>query len=173
VATKEQRPAPFRFNGARSNGHYYNTGLYSKAKGVHLRDLKVESIVRRMRRVAPWLKDSDVPVCQTWARLEVLIGIGYAALTKGNAYFDKNGDTRRLLADVRSLINSQLLYSKELGLTPAALVNIRANSTNAALDLAGVAAQLNNDAANGDRDARPIEAEDTESEQTDGEEVIE
>jgi hypothetical protein len=117
MATERKPVEPYRFNGRGSQGQYYNTGMYSRTKGAHLRDLKVERIVRRMRKVAPWLQDSDVPVSQTWARLEVLISVGYAALTKGNGYFAKNGDTRRLLADVRSLINSQLLYSKELGLT--------------------------------------------------------
>jgi hypothetical protein len=134
---KQTQPAPYLFRGKRSKGRRYNTGLYSRQRGVHLRDLKVAALVRRMRRAAPWLCDSDVPVCQTWARLEILICIGYTALTQGNAYFDKKtGEARRLRQDVRRLIDSQLNFSRELGLTPASITSIRANSTNAAVDVA-------------------------------------
>jgi hypothetical protein len=116
---------------------YQRTGLYVKAsRGLVLRDKKVTRLTRRMRNIVPWLEDSDAPACRRWAELEVLIGQAYAALrTRG--LFDAEGNLRRLAEDYRKLVMAQAVWSRELGLTPASKVAIKANSTSAALDLAG------------------------------------
>jgi hypothetical protein len=118
------------------------TGLYVKgSNGLKLRDQRVRKLVQRMRVTMPWLEDSDVPVCRAWAELEALASRVYAEL-RDKGVINSEGDARRLLDDYRKLRATQIVLSRELGMTPASRIALKADSTGAALDLvAQIAAQ--------------------------------
>jgi hypothetical protein len=52
------------------------------------------------------------------------------------SFINAQGEPRRLLADFVRLRNFQLQYAKELAMTPAAKISIKANGQRAPLDLA-------------------------------------
>lgn len=117
-----------------------STGLYVRAQpGLKLRDKKVERLARKMRAVMPWLEPSDMPAARAWAELEYLAGQVYAAL-RGLGVLNREGEARRLLDDYRKLRQTQVVLARELGMTPAARMAIKANGTKAALDLAAAMA---------------------------------
>src|SRR5229473_1020728 len=121
-------------------GKRASTGLYVRARpGLKLRDKKVERLVRKMRMAMPWLEPSDMPACRAWAEMEYLAGQVYAVLRAG--IFNQKGETRRLLDDYRKLRQTQIVLSRELGMTPAARMALKANWTHAALDLAAALAE--------------------------------
>jgi hypothetical protein len=64
----------------------------------------------------------------------------FAALT-AQGLTNAQGEPRRLLSEFRQLRQAQLAYERELGMTPAARMAIKANGTRAALDLAAALAQ--------------------------------
>jgi hypothetical protein len=117
-----------------------STGLYVRAQpGLKLRDKKVERLARKMRGVMPWLEPSDMPAARAWAEFEYLAGQVYAAL-RGFGVLNREGEARRLLDDYRKLRQTQVVLARELGMTPAARMAIKANGTKAALDLAAAMA---------------------------------
>lgn len=121
------------------------TGLYVRSRnGLRRRDARVRLLVRKMRVAMPWLEDSDFPACRGWAELEILTRTVFADLQlKG--VFNKQGEARRLLNDYRQLRLAQLAYERELGMTPLARVELKAHSTQAALDLPARFARSAND----------------------------
>jgi hypothetical protein len=93
----------------------------------------------KVRAVMPWLEPSDFPTVRAWAELEILAGQVYAAL-RGFGVLNREGEARRLLDDYRKLRQTQVVLARELGMTPAARMAIKANGTKAALDLAAAMA---------------------------------
>jgi hypothetical protein len=112
-----------------------STGLYARSTAARrLRDRKVEFMARKVRASVPWLEPSDYAAARAWAELEILAGAVRSALrTLGVA--NDQGDSRRLLDDYRKLRQVQLSYPRELGMTPAARMAIKASGTKVALDL--------------------------------------
>lgn len=111
------------------------TGLYVRSRnGLRRRDGRVRLLVRKMRAAMPWLEDSDFPACRGWAELEILTRTVFTDL-QAKGIFNKQGEARRLLNDYRQLRLAQLAYERELGMTPLARVELKAHSTQAALDL--------------------------------------
>ena len=111
------------------------TGLYVRAsKGLKLRDRKTERLARKVRAVLPWLEPSDYPAVRAWCELEYLAGQVYAVLRAGSVV-NAVGEGKRLLDDYRKLRLAQAVYSRELGMTPAARMALKASGTRAAFDL--------------------------------------
>ena len=112
-----------------------STGLYVRASvGLRLRDKKVERLARKVRSVLTWLEPSDYPAVRAWAELEYLAGQVYAALRAGSVV-NAAGEGKRLLDDYRKLRLAQMVISRELGMTPAARMALKATGTRAAFDL--------------------------------------
>jgi hypothetical protein len=130
-------------NQTSSPGGRAKTGLYVRsASGLKLRDRKVQRLVRAMRVAMPWLEEADIPTCRAWAQLEILSDIAYAMLTRIGIISNNIAcEPRRLLTDFRQLRQAQLAYARELGMTPAARMAIKANGTRAPLDLAAAMAK--------------------------------
>jgi len=59
----------------------------------------------------------------------------------GAGLLNAEGEPRRLLTDFRQLRQVQLSYERELGMTPAARMAIKASGTRAALDLVAMMAK--------------------------------
>lgn len=89
-----------------------------------------------MKKEMPWLQPSDTPAMKSWAELEVLSATVFAWLLRMNV-INADGEPRRLLSEHRQLKIAQLAFARELGMTPAARMAIKANGTNAALDIVG------------------------------------
>jgi hypothetical protein len=121
------------------------TGLYIKAlPGLRLRDKRVERLARKVRAVAPWLEASDFPAVRAWSEMEYLSNQVYAALASMGV-LNRQGEARRLLSEYRQLRATQVMLARELGLTPAARMAIRATGTRTALDLPGQMALVDTD----------------------------
>ena len=117
------------------------TGLYAKSpNALAIRSRKIRRLVERLRRTMPWLEPSDLPACRAWAELEILSAGVFAALT-AEGLTNAQGEPRRLLSEFRQLRQAQLAYERELGMTPAARMALKANGTRAALDLAAALVQ--------------------------------
>jgi hypothetical protein len=122
------------------------TGIYVRSKnGIRLRDRKVQRLVRSMRIAMPWLEESDVPACRAWAQLEILADTAYTMLGR-LSLVNQEDEPRRLLADYRQLRQAQLAFARELGMTPAARMNLRATNAHVALDVAATALPSEDDA---------------------------
>ena len=111
------------------------TGLYVRAsKGLKLRDRKTQLLARKVRSVLTWLEPSDFPAVRAWAELEVLATQVFAVLRAGSVV-NAAGEGKRLLDDYRKLRLAQAVYSRELGMTPASRMAIKATGTRTAFDL--------------------------------------
>jgi len=71
-----------------------------------------------------------------FCELELLASRAYRALRESELT-NKEGESKRLLDDYRRLVALQIVVARELGLSPAARMAIKASSTTAALDLVG------------------------------------
>lgn len=113
-------------------------GLYVKANsGMRVRHRRVRRLVEKMRTEMPWLEPSDLPACRAWAELEILGAYAFSELL-GSGLLNAEGEPRRLLTDFRQLRQVQLSYARDLGMTPAARMAIKASGTRASLDLAAM-----------------------------------
>ena len=65
----------------------------------------------------PWIDDADVPALRAWAELEI-IGAGLFADITARGTLNDEGEPRRAVDDLRRIRQTQLVYSRELGLTP-------------------------------------------------------
>ena len=111
------------------------TGLYVRASaGYRLRDKKTERLARKVRSVLTWLEPSDFPAVRAWAELEVLATQVFAVLL-ADSVVNAAGEGKRLLDDYRKLRLAQAVYSRELGMTPAARMALKATGTRTAFDL--------------------------------------
>src|SRR5262249_54544890 len=120
--------------------------LYVKSKnGKQLRHERVRRLVNKMQAACPWVAESDLPAARAWAEMEILAGQVYWALKMAGPINYQRGAVdgdlraRRLLEDFRLLRQSQLVYARELGLTPAARLTIAGRGA-APLDLAAAMA---------------------------------
>jgi hypothetical protein len=120
-----------------------STGLYVRAlPGLRLRDKKVERLARKVRGLMAWLEPSDAPAVRAWCELEILSEQVYAAL-RALGVLNSKGEGKRLLDDYRKLRATQAIFSRELGMTPAARMALKATGTRAAFDIAGAMARAN------------------------------
>ena len=130
---------------APAKGKHASTSLYVRsAGGLKLRDEKTRRLVRRMRIAMPWLEDADEPTARGWAQIEIMADMAHQVL-RTIGIINGKGDPRRLLSEFRQLRQAQLAYARELGMTPAARMAIKATGTRAAIDLAGQMARADSD----------------------------
>jgi len=118
------------------------TGLYIRAgDGLRLRNRRVRRLVEKMRNSMHWLEPGDIPAARAWAELEIL-GANVFAELAANGITNTQDEPRRLLTELRQLRQVQLAYARELGMTPAARMAIKANRTRAVVDLAAAMASV-------------------------------
>lgn len=108
---------------------------------MKLRHRRIRRLVEKMRVTMIWLEPSDLPAARAWAELEIL-GANVFAELAANGVTNPQGEPRRLLTELRQLRQAQLAYARELGMTPAARMAIKANGTRAAVDLAAAMASV-------------------------------
>lgn len=113
----------------------FKHGLYRSAKSGHpVKDWQIRRMIKKLRSLCPWIELSDAPILRRWCELEVLCSRAYAALRESGPT-NADGEGRRLLNDYRMLVLAQNIIGRELGLSPAARMALKASGTNAALDL--------------------------------------
>jgi len=115
-------------------------GLYARSPGaLEVRGRKVARLMRRLRVVAPWIEPSDESTARAYCELEIMGAQIFAALSKMDdavVRTSKDGkdlEVRKLVDSHRTMKLAQLAYARELGLTPAARMAIKATGTHAAL----------------------------------------
>jgi hypothetical protein len=111
-------------------------GAYSESTdALRLRARRVRYLCRRVKKVMPWLSPADEPTLRAWAELEIIGSAIFMDLAvKGWA--TDNGQPRRLLTEYRLLRQTQLLYERELGMTPQARMQLQVgDSRSRALDV--------------------------------------
>lgn len=134
---------------APASGRHAQTGLHVKsANGLKLRDRKVQRLVRKMSVIMPWLEPSDLPVCRSWAELEILATRVFAEL-RDHGVINGKGEVRGLLDDYRKLRATQIMFARELGMTPASRLAIRATGSRTPIDIAGAMAVKDDDNGHG------------------------
>jgi hypothetical protein len=112
-----------------------STSLYVWAlPGLRLRDKRVERLARKVRALMPWLEPSDFPAVRAWAEMEYLSNQVYAALASMGV-LNRQGEARRLLSEYRQLRATQVMLARELGMTPASRMAIKATGTHVPFDL--------------------------------------
>ena len=79
----------------------------------------INALQQKLRTVAPWLQDSDLPVLRGFAELEWLARRVFALLREEGLLNDKR-DAKKLLSEYRSLRTAQATLASQLGLTPVA-----------------------------------------------------
>jgi len=99
------------------------------------RDQRVRRLSRRARKLLPWVEEADGPAVRAWAELEVLASLAYDRL-RAEGITDTTGEPRALLETYQRLRKAQLSFEKELGMTPAARMALKANSRKSDFDLA-------------------------------------
>jgi hypothetical protein len=82
----------------------------------------------------PWLEPSDYPAVRAWAEMEYLSNQVYAALAS-MAFFNRQGEARRLLSEYRQLRATQVVLARELGMAPLSRATLKLTTTRSALDL--------------------------------------
>jgi hypothetical protein len=81
-----------------------------------------------------WLEASDFPAMRARSEREYLSKQVCAALASMGV-LNRQGEARRQLFEYRQLQATQVMLARELGLTPAARMAIKATGSHAALDL--------------------------------------
>jgi hypothetical protein len=110
-------------------------GYYSRSpSALEIRARKVSRLMRKLRVIAPWIEPSDEPVAKAYCELEIISASIFAALTKLGPLNGK-ADARQLVDVHRKLRLTALAYARELGLSPASRMAIKANGTRSAFDL--------------------------------------
>jgi hypothetical protein len=146
-----------------------SSGLYVRGdKNLGRRDQRVRRLTRKMRACMPWLADADLPACRGWAEMEILANRAYQILSSV-PIINRDGEPLRLLTDFRQLRQAQIVYARELGMTPSARLALQIASEDKALDLAAIASEYRDGAADahpGAQDApyRPADGKASDSE---------
>jgi phage terminase small subunit len=99
-------------------------GGYVKAPaGLRQRDGRVRRALAHLRKLAPWLKPSDLPMARSHCEMEILAKDMFADIrANGRVCTDEQGNVRSrgIVSEYRNLKRVSLAYARELGLTPAA-----------------------------------------------------
>jgi hypothetical protein len=130
-------------------------GIYSRGKhGLKLRDERVRRLVRKMREAMPWLEDADVPMMRAWAELETLAVRAHAELRDRKSLVGVGTEgVVRLVDDYRKLRAAQLLYSRELAMSPASRAIVKVAGKSQPYDLVAQLAAANAEEAAGEIEA--------------------
>ncbi len=98
-------------------------GFVKAAAGLRQRDGRVRRALAHLRKLAPWLKLSDLPTARSYCEMEILTKDMFADIrANGRVYTDEQGNirSRSIVAEYRNLKRVSLAYARELGLTPVA-----------------------------------------------------
>jgi phage terminase small subunit len=99
-------------------------GGYVKAPaGLRQRDGRVRRALAHLRKIAPWLKPSDLPAARSYCEIEIMCKDMFADIrANGSMCSSYEGDpkARSVIAEYRNLKRVSLAYARELGLTPVA-----------------------------------------------------
>jgi hypothetical protein len=98
-------------------------GLYSAKRGRHPANRRITWLANKVWYALPWLAPTDEPAVRRWCELEILrADVLDNLLSEGVT--GSGGDGRKLLTDYRQLVQTQLAYERELGMTPASRINL-------------------------------------------------
>lgn len=94
------------------------TAASHEAYGARVR--AVSRLSGEMFKAMPWLSEADRPAVRSWAELEIITSNAFTNLMRdGIIRADGTGEPRQLTTVYRQLKQTQLMYEKELLMTPA------------------------------------------------------
>src|SRR5580700_4580438 len=100
-------------------------GIFVRSeRGVQLRDEKVKRLLHRLRNACPLLEVSEVPIARRFCELEVIASLLYARIHQ-QGVFKADGEVRGLVDVHRRLTQTQTMLASQLGLTPAARMQLK------------------------------------------------
>jgi hypothetical protein len=110
----------------------------------------VSSLVDSAAEQMPWLRDEHLPLLRQWAELEVIRRAAFAGIVH-HGLFSVNEETRnvsvkRLVHDHRQIAQTQLMFQRELMMTPLVASQL-GNGGKEALDLVGLMADTQADSS--------------------------
>jgi hypothetical protein len=89
-------------------------------RAIARRTRGINALMQKLRTIAPWLQDTDLPVLRGFAELEWLARRVFALLKDEGILSPKTNDAKKLLSEYRSLRTAQAALASQLGLTPVA-----------------------------------------------------
>lgn len=92
----------------------------SNQKAIARRTRGINALMAKLRTIAPWLQDTDLPVLRGFAELEWLARRVFALLKEEGILSPKTNDVKKLVSEYRSLRSAQASIASQLGLTPMA-----------------------------------------------------
>ena len=98
-------------------------GFVTAPAGVRQRDGRVRRALAHLRKLASWLRPSDLPVARSYCEIEILTKDIFADIrAKGAVFTDEEGNVRSrgIVAEYRNLKRVSLAFARDLGLTPVA-----------------------------------------------------
>lgn len=98
-------------------------GHVKAAAGLRQRDGRVRRALAHLRKLAPWLQPSDLPVARSFCEIEIMAKDMSADIrANGRVYTDEQGNirSRGILAEYRNMKRVSLAFARDLGLTPVA-----------------------------------------------------
>jgi hypothetical protein len=117
--------------------------VYAKSKeNLKVKSKHISWLMNRAIEQMPWLKDEDVPAVRQWAELETIRRCALAGIVQGGVLSTKDGEVsvKRLVHDLRQLALAQLIFERELGMTPLARAQLK-DEKDAGFDLVSLMAQ--------------------------------
>ncbi len=102
-------------------------------------DSAVRRLGRRVRKTCPWISDADAVALRAWAELELLCQAAFDKLRREGVFNPEGTDLRGLVQSYERIRRSQLVFSRELGLTPSARAAVGGRRP---MDLASAMAEL-------------------------------
>jgi hypothetical protein len=130
---------------ARQNrGARVQSGAYAKKTASQVRASKIRRTIEYLRKVCPWLQQSDLPALRMYAELEIIGVQLFAALVDADGTFKvtSTGDdgqviAKRLIDDHRKNRLAANALANALGLTPLARRQIKSKAADDAVDIVG------------------------------------
>jgi phage terminase small subunit len=98
-------------------------GHVKAAAGLRQRDGRVRRALAHLRKLAPWLQPSDLPVARSFCEIEIMAKDMFADIrANGRVYTDEQGNVRSrgIVAEYRNMKRVSLAFARDLGLTPVA-----------------------------------------------------
>ena len=98
-------------------------GHVKAAAGLRQRDGRVRRALAHLRKLAPRLQPSDLPVARSYCEIEVMAKDIFADIrAKGAVFTDEEGNirSRSIVSEYRNMKRVSLAFARDLGLTPVA-----------------------------------------------------
>jgi hypothetical protein len=134
----------------------------NSSKALKIRARQVSYLVTKGVEQMPWLLEEHLPLLRQWAELEIIRRAAFAGLVQNGVLRieDNEVSVKRLVHDHRQIAQTQLMFQRELGMTPLVRMQL-GEGKQGELDLVAMMAAHSDAAEPGEPENEP-EGEDEE-----------